>query len=509
MISLKNWMSDLVARIPTNVHTKLLGAFFAIVGLLIIFGIAGLQVLNGVNQRVGEQTKLHRKTAAFRQLQHDTTSQLYLVTTSLVSPDDRQLESALRQIHQFRYDLERVQFVTENEVEIFERIQTEHTRLVEVMSQVIELIQAGKTTEALELRLREATPLADRLERLTNEIVNRAESDMLGKIDETEQAYITSRRVFIGIAVVSIGLALFLGYAISFSLMEPVKRIDARLQQIASGDFSQHVEILNKDELGTLAENLNRMNDELEELYLRIETANRHKSEFLAHMSHELRTPLNAIIGFSQMLEQQLFGELNEKQLEYARDINSSGNHLLSLINDILDLSKIDAGRMELDISEFSIPLAIDNALTLIKQRASRHGIAVNLEVDEKIQTFTGDERKFKQILLNLLSNAVKFTPDGGTIGVNAKLDNGCIEISVSDTGVGIAPENQAKVFEEFRQVRGDGASEGTGLGLTLTKKFVELHGGRIWVISALGEGSTFTFVLPEERDARRADSHC
>jgi signal transduction histidine kinase len=242
------------------------------------------------------------------------------------------------------------------------------------------------------------------------------------------------------------------------------------------------------------------MKDELSELYLRIETANSHKSEFLAHMSHELRTPLNAIIGFSQMLEEELFGELNEKQMEYAQDINSSGNHLLSLINDILDLSKVDAGRMELDISEFSIPLAIENALTLIKQRAGRHAIAVNMEVDEHLETFTGDERKFKQILLNLLSNAVKFTPDGGSISVNAKLDTGNVEISVSDTGVGISPADQAGVFEEFRQVRDDvnRASEGTGLGLALTKKFVELHGGRIWVISALGEGSTFTFVLPE-----------
>jgi len=499
---LKSWMSNLVARIPATVHTKLLNAFFAIVALLILFGIAGLQVFNGVNLRVGDLTKLHRKTAAFRQLQHDTTSQLYLVTTALVSPDDRQLESALRQIHQFRYDLERVQFVTEDEVEIFARIQKEHAKLVEVMTQVVELIQAGKTTEALELRLRQATPLADRLELLTNEIVNRAESDMLGKIDETQQAYITSRRVFIWLVVGSIGLALFMGYAISFSLMEPIKRIDARLQQIASGDFSQHVEVQNKDELGTLADNVNRMNDELSELYLRIETANRHKSEFLAHMSHELRTPLNAIIGFSQMLEEQLFGELNEKQMEYAHDINSSGNHLLSLINDILDLSKVDSGRMELDISEFLIPLAIENALTLIKERAARHGIAVNLEVSEQLNTFTGDERKFKQILLNLLSNAVKFTPDGGSISVNAKLDNGNVEVSVCDTGVGISPDDQVRVFEEFRQARDNStnASEGTGLGLTLTKKFVELHGGRIWVISALGEGSTFTFVLPEER---------
>jgi signal transduction histidine kinase len=496
------YIAKTIAKAPYGVRTKLIAAFMVIVFLLIMVGVVGFNQLNKINQRSEQLVTLHRKTAAFRQLQHDTTSQLYYVSTALIKSDERELESVLRQLHQFRYDFERVQFVTKGEVELFGNIQTKHNELVDVITRVVELTREGMLEEALELRVSQVVPLADRLERLTNEIVNRAEAGMLEKIDETQQAYKKSRQVFIGIALGSIGLAIFLGYAISFSLMEPVKRIDDRLQQIASGDFSKQVKVYNKDELGTLADNLNRMNDELSELYLRIESANRHKSEFLAHMSHELRTPLNAVIGFSQMLEQQLFGELNEKQMEYVQDIHSSGQHLLSLINDILDLSKIDAGRMELDLSEFEIPLAIDNALTLIKERAGRHGIAVNLDVDKRLNTFTGDERKFKQILLNLLSNAVKFTPDGGSISVVARKENGNVEIAVTDTGVGISAEEQVSVFEEFRQVRDDVnlASEGTGLGLTLTKRFVELHGGRIWVESALGEGSTFTFVLPEER---------
>jgi GAF domain-containing protein len=242
-----------------------------------------------------------------------------------------------------------------------------------------------------------------------------------------------------------------------------------------------------------------RLFREIEDKSRQIEAANRHKSEFLANMSHELRTPLNAIIGFSEVLGERLFGELNEKQAEYTEDILSSGRHLLSLINEILDLSKVEAGRMELELATFDLPLAIDNARTFVRERATRHGITVNVKVDDRLGEYVGDERKIKQILLNLLSNAVKFTPEGGRIGINARQSNGAVEISVTDTGIGIAPEDQPRIFEEFRQVGSDYANkrEGTGLGLTLAKKFVELHGGRIWVESEVGKGSTFTFSLP------------
>jgi GAF domain-containing protein len=243
-----------------------------------------------------------------------------------------------------------------------------------------------------------------------------------------------------------------------------------------------------------------RLFREIEDKSRQIEAANRHKSEFLANMSHELRTPLNAIIGFSEVLQEKLFGELNEKQSEYTDDILTSGRHLLSLINEILDLSKVEAGRMELELSTFDLPTALENARTFVRERAVRHAIILDLSVDERLGDFVGDERKIKQILLNLLSHAVKFTPEGGRIGINARQADGSVEISVSDTGIGIAPADQPKIFEEFRQVGSDYAHkvEGTGLGLTLAKKFVELHGGRISVTSELGKGSTFSFTLPE-----------
>jgi len=232
-----------------------------------------------------------------------------------------------------------------------------------------------------------------------------------------------------------------------------------------------------------------------------LEVASQHKSEFLANMSHELRTPLNAIIGFSEVLAEKMFGDVNDKQAEYLHDILESGRHLLSLINDILDLSKVEAGRMELEQAEFDLPQAIENALTLVRERALRRGIALHHAIDQRVAEIRADERKVKQVLLNLLSNAIKFTPEGGRIEVRAVSTDGMIEVSVADTGIGIAPEDQETVFEEFRQAgTADKKAEGTGLGLALSRKFIELHGGQIRVTSQVGVGSTFTFTLPVHR---------
>ena len=242
---------------------------------------------------------------------------------------------------------------------------------------------------------------------------------------------------------------------------------------------------------------------EIEDKSRQLEAASQHKSEFLANMSHELRTPLNAIIGFSDVLLEETFGELKDKQQQYIGIILESGRHLLSLINDILDLSKIEAGRMELEPADFDLPGAIDNALTLVRERAGRRGITLGRAIDEHVGMIRADERKVKQVLLNLLSNALKFTPEGGRIDVRTAVRERLVEVSVADTGVGIAPEDQEAVFEEFRQVgTADKKVEGTGLGLALSRKFIELHGGRISVKSLVGAGSTFTFTIPVRRSS-------
>jgi GAF domain-containing protein/anti-sigma regulatory factor (Ser/Thr protein kinase) len=246
-----------------------------------------------------------------------------------------------------------------------------------------------------------------------------------------------------------------------------------------------------------------RLFQELADKSTQLEEASRHKSEFLANVSHELRTPLNAIIGFTEVLLEKYFGEVNAKQEDYLKDVLTSGQHLLALINDILDLSKVEAGRMELELATFDLGPALEAGLVMVKERASRGGVALSLEVADDLGRVEADERKVKQVLFNLLTNAVKFTPAGGRVAVVARRAEGWVEVAVADTGVGIAPEDQGRVFEEFGQVRGaSGQSEGTGLGLTLCKRFVELHGGTIAVTSEVGVGSTFTVALPVRQPA-------
>ena len=229
-----------------------------------------------------------------------------------------------------------------------------------------------------------------------------------------------------------------------------------------------------------------------------LEVASRHKSEFLASMSHELRTPLNAIIGFSEVLLERMFGELNERQDDYLRDIWSSGKHLLELLNDILDLSKIEAGQMVLNRSEFAVRESLEYCLSMVRERALKQRILLSLEVDPQVGLLDADRLRFRQVVLNLLSNAVKFTPDGGRVDVRASIRDQDLVMEVADTGPGVAAEDRQRIFDAFQQgARLAGQTEGTGLGLTLSKRILELHGGRIWVESEAGKGSTFGFTLP------------
>lgn len=308
--------------------------------------------------------------------------------------------------------------------------------------------------------------------------------------------------------------------AASFTAMLLARRITRPIAQlvkganlIGSGDLSYRIPIERDDEVGDLARSFHAMEEKLKSSYesleekikdlaianKRLEQATRAKSEFLANMSHELRTPLNSIIGFSEVLLERMVGELNEDQTMCAGNINTSGKHLLGLINEILDLSKVEAGRVELVLEEFSLPDALSECLTLVNTLAMKKGIALESSVQEDVPTITADPTRFKQILYNLLSNAIKFTPDKGRVGIEARIKDGMVEIAVTDTGIGIEKDKQEKIFEEFYQVDNvyTRQHQGTGLGLSLTKKLVELHGGRIWVESEPGQGSRFRFTVP------------
>jgi two-component system, NtrC family, sensor kinase len=324
-------------------------------------------------------------------------------------------------------------------------------------------------------------------------------------------------------------LAAFLAGGIGLSVLlarrlaRPVKQMRTAAGRIGAGAYGERIELHRRDELGGLADELNRMAAslqasvqsleqkveertreleqalaELDKKSRELETASQHKSAFLASMSHELRTPLNAIIGFSQVLREGMFGEINEKQGEYLDDVLSSANHLLALINDVLDLSKVEAGQVELQMAPFSLRDALEGGVVMVRERATTNGVEVVLSVNPGVDVVSGDERRIRQVIVNLLSNAVKFTPVGGEVDVRAMQANGEVRVSVADTGGGIAAEDQERIFEEFQQTEeGLAQREGTGLGLALSKRLVELHGGRIWVDSELGKGSTFTFTLP------------
>jgi signal transduction histidine kinase len=505
---MKDWLPRLVAKAPFTVHVKLIGAFFVIAALLIVFGIVVIQVLGGMNRRSEELSQLRRKVAAFRQLQQDTTAQLYSVTAALLSPEERTLERAIRQLNEYRYDLDRLQFVTRDEAELFRKINAEHEQLNQLIVNVLQLTRQREFARAKELRLTRTAPLADSLERLTNEMVNRAEADMEAKVDESNQAYLTSRWVVIGFAAGSIGLALLLGYAVSSSLMGPVLLMDSQLRRIAVGDFSKRVEVPNRDELGTLANNLNRMNNELRSLYQQIETASRHKSDFLASMSHELRTPLNAIIGYSEMLAEEAVDRDQKDLIPDLQKIRASGKHLLALINDILDLSKIEAGKIELLPEIFDIARLLDEVASMVHPLIEKNSNILTINRPDSLGSMFADITKVRQILFNLLSNACKFT-EQGTIEVDAVREkaNGAERLSlrVRDTGIGMTGEQMAKLFQPFSQadIQTTRKYGGTGLGLAITRQFCKMMGGEIKVASEFGRGTTFIVTLPLSLDGK------
>lgn len=286
------------------------------------------------------------------------------------------------------------------------------------------------------------------------------------------------------------------------------KRI--KLFQVYANQAATSIE--NMQLIEGLEQKVEERTSELDAARITAEAANKAKSDFLANMSHELRTPLNAISGFSDLMLLGIAGELNEQYNHYAKAINESGRHLLNLINEILDLSKIEAGKMDLECSAFSVKSFIENSLLFVKERALEHNISISVKVEDTIDTIQADERRLKQVLVNLLSNAVKFTPDGGSVhvyarkvrsqelgGINSPLDTDFIEISVVDTGIGIRREDMGKLFKPFQQleVPYEKKHEGTGLVLSLCKRIVELHGGKIWVESEVGKGSNFSFMIP------------
>ncbi|MEP7040970.1 MAG: HAMP domain-containing sensor histidine kinase [Chloroflexota bacterium] len=499
-----------VGRVPLPIQAKFLVPSVATVALLVILGVLGLRVIGESNDRVVALGQLQQRAAAYREMQAESveirgllSDRMKVITGSCVITKEcldssRAVALRLASVLAARGkadDPANLGFVPpQDEKGTLAQIARDYLRLADVVARII---TTENIPESTNIHHAEASPLANDIVKLADSLVVLTLDRANTLIRENQSAFVDSKGLFITVAAVSVLLALLLGYLLSGSIVGPVRRMQTGLAAIASGDFSSHVEVSNRDELGSLAANLNRMNDELGRLYEELETASRHKSEFLATMSHELRTPLNAIIGFSQVLKQQMYGPLNEKQAEYADHVLSSGQHLLNLINDILDLAKVEAGRMELQTSTFELPGLLENAASMVRERAIRQGIGLTVAADGSVGAMEGDERKVKQILFNLLSNAVKFTPSGGEVTLAARAAAEQVVISIRDTGIGISAEDQEKIFEEFYQVGASRTQEGTGLGLALTRRLVELHHGSLRVESEPGVGSTFTVTMP------------
>lgn len=488
---LTEWLPRLVARAPATIHQKLLAAFLSIVVLLIMVGAVGLQALSGANRHAEEVVTLQRKIAAYRQLQHDTTAQLYSVASALLVPDAPTLDATVRQLDQFGYDFDRLQFVAKDEVELLAQVQREYDQFIDVVTKVVELIRGGKAGEGRALQAAQAGPLADRMERLTNQLVNRAQADMVASIEASQGAHLVSQMVVMGFGVASIALALVLGYAISWSVIRPIKQMEKRFDEMALGDFSGRIEVPNRDELGNLAANLNRMNDELGRLYRQLEAANLAKSRFLAAASHDLRQPLHALNLFVAQLRTET--DQAERNRVTAQ-IDAAVTAMNDLFNALLDISKLDAGALAPEVTDFPLAQVLRRIERNFAPAAREKGLRLRVvPSDAWVRT---DFILLERILMNLVSNAIRYTAQGGVI-VGCRRRGDQLRVEVWDSGIGIPADQRENIFGEFYQVAASGRNEGLGLGLAIVDRLCSLLDHRLELTSALGRGSRFALSLP------------
>jgi len=519
LAGIESRIARVVARAPASVRTKLLVSFLVIAALLVLVAVLGLRVLGQANARVGRLGTLQARSAQYQTLSAYATELRQVLGARGIGQPGMSAYTGVKTIEEGRrwvlvdqtasYALSQVElgldeslfvgFVrTAADERALRRMRGDYRRIDRALGRITTLDRSGVTGYGALSSLAAATSADDDLTVRARELADSTSAETQALVAANRSADASSRNLFVAVAAISVALALGLGLVLSWSLVGPIRRTEARVAEIAEGDFSGRLDVPNRDELGSLAANVNRMNDELRRLYGELETASRHKSEFLANMSHELRTPLNAIIGFSQVLRQRLFGEINAKQEEYLDDVIASGNHLLSLIDDVLDLSKVEAGRIELERTTFSLSEALERSVVMVRERTAEGGIRLSLELAPDVDLVHADERRVRQIVFNLLANAVKFTPPGGSVVVATARAGGEARVSVTDTGPGVAPEDRERIFEEFQQTElGAQQGEGSGLGLALSRRLVELHGGRIWVEDAPGDGSRFVFTLP------------
>jgi signal transduction histidine kinase len=507
-----------VARLQTSVQHKLLAAFLLVTLLFLLMGAFSVQTIRRMSQHTNWFDDARQRLDWSHQLQHSLAMQMHLTGMALLVREEKAVADILRENNRFNDTLARIEAAAPDaERQIIEKVRAGQEEAMAVVADIANLVRDGKIAAATDLQLTREDPLYRSIDELVALIVqheNERMEALRGGIDAENRRSLVVMGAF---AVTSVMLALIGGFVISWAFILPLRAAQSFLSDVAEGNFAGAVEVANRDEFGALAARLNQTTrelarldaeqrqaaDVLRSLNARLEQASQAKSEFLANMSHELRTPLNAILGFTEMILDELYGKVPAELMEPLTDIQTNGKHLLRLINDVLDLSKIEAGRMELSLDDYTVEDVVTTVRASLRSLASDKGIEFVAEVEENLPVAYGDGKRITQCLLNLVGNALKFTRHGRVV-IHVARDGPLLRYRVTDTGIGIPPDQINAVFAEFRQVDATTTRDfgGTGLGLSITKKFVELHGGRIWVESELGKGSTFYFTIPLRVDS-------
>ena len=502
-----------VAGIKISVHAKLVTGFMLVTLLVVAMGWLSLQAIIRMSRQTTLLDEAHKRVEWSRQIQHALALQMNFTAMALLARDEETVEKILRENNRFNNILALIaEAAVPEEQNVIQRIRVAQGEALTAVADIANLLRDGKVNEAMSLQTGKGYPLYEQIAGLVDQIVIAEQSKMTG-LRASVEAATRKTEILMGVFVVSaILLAMLLGFIISWSFILPVRKAHGFLTEVAKGNFQATIDVPNRDEFGVLAERMNQMSRELHDLYenqreaaqelqmlnVRLTEASKAKSEFLANMSHELRTPMNAILGFVEMLLDDIYGEVPPHLREPLIDVQVNGKHLLNLINDVLDLSKIEAGRMELVLGEYSVQDVVETVRTSLQSLALEKGLGFDSAAEDDIPLAFGDGRRITQCLMNLVGNALKFCKRG-RVTVGVKRQGNDLLYHVSDTGIGIPKEELKNIFTEFRQVDTAITREfsGTGLGLNITKKFVEMHGGRIWAESELGKGSTFYFSIP------------
>ena len=502
-----------VARVRASVHAKLLVAFLLIAVVLIAMGAMSLRAIGSVVRHSHQLDQARERVDAARQIEHALGLQMNFTRNALLLRDDATIESMFRENNRFQATFDRLEAgAQDDQRETIRRIRSTQDQVMATVARIAALIRENKADEAMSLHLNEGYPQYREIATLVTRAVRNEEAEM-GRLragmDAVNRHAIRLVSVF---GAASIGLALGLGFVISWSFILPVRAADGFLERVAKGDFTASIAVPTRDEFGALAERMNHMSGELHQLYdeqrrtaqqlralnAELERASKAKSDFLASMSHELRTPMNAILGFTEMIRDGIYGDIPDDIREPVGDIHTCGKQLLGLINNVLDLSKIEAGRMDLALGDYVVDDVVSPVRQALHALAAAKGLDLAVTIPAETPLCFGDGKRLTQCVMNLAGNALKFTREG-RVEVRVEVQDDDLLFAVADTGIGIPAEQVGHIFEEFRQAYVTVSREfgGTGLGLSITRKLVELHGGRIWVESVEGKGSTFFFRVP------------